>query len=125
MSGGHFDYKNDQACEELFDYEVSPDYGMGDHAYMSRVFEVRKKNPVEHALVSELVYDVFCLLHSLDWYKSGDNSRDKYEQDLRFFIKKWITGADALTKSNIDATVMILKANLYQTFGLEVPDDNP
>ena len=41
-------------------------------------------------IISELVFDVFCLLHSFDWYKSGDTEEEDYLEDVKFFKKKWL-----------------------------------
>ena len=41
--------------------------------------------------MSELVWDVFCVLHSCDWYKSGDTGEDSYREDVERFKEKWLT----------------------------------
>ena len=92
MSGGRFDYRNDTACDEVFGWQVHVDYGMGDKEYKENVKEARKSNPLQDIELSELVFDVFCLLHSLDWYLSGDTGEDTYREDVKYFKTKWLKG---------------------------------
>lgn len=94
MSGGHFEYKNDTACGVVFDYDLSPVYGLGKSNYYWCVKKAREINPLEDVELSELVYDMFCLLHSFDWYVSGDNCRDIYEHDIAYFRQKWLKQED-------------------------------
>lgn len=90
MSGGHFNYTNDNACSEIFGYGVYADYGLGDKSYKENVKNARNLNPMGDKLMSELVYDVFCVLHSLDWYESGDTGDYTYKSDVDYFKKKWL-----------------------------------
>ena len=52
--------------------------------------EVWEEDPLEDREISELVYDVFCLLHSYDWYKEADTSEDTYRKDVKYFKDKWL-----------------------------------
>ena len=87
MSGGHFDYSNDRCCKEIFGWSFTPDYG--DRG-ISQSEAARKLDPLEDKVISELVWDVFCLLHSFDWYASGDTSEEQYRHDVQRFKKKWL-----------------------------------
>ena len=71
MSGGYFEYKDEELKYSLF--------GWTD----------KYKNILEDREISELVWDVLTLLHEYDWYKSGDNGRDDYLEAKRNFKKKW------------------------------------
>ena len=113
MSGGHFNYQNDRACEEVFDWDVSPDYGMGDKSYHKHVNVARRMNPLEDVILSELVYDVFCLLHSCDWYKSGDTGEETYLKDVAYFKAKWLgTPVQDIVNREINAACEDLKIRL-------------
>lgn len=124
MSGGHWEYKNDTACGEIFDWELNPVYGLGgkDHKRYSAI--ARKLNPCDDVEMSELVYDVFCLLHSFDWYASGDNCRPIYQADVDYFKNKWFKSSRAdRMKEYVDYAVSELRQNLLDMIGKqEAPD---
>lgn len=72
MSGGRFNYINDSAKSEIFGYFC--DYAE-NRPQIPNVFEDRE--------ISELVYDVFGLIHDFDWYASGDTSKETYLKKRR------------------------------------------
>ena len=121
MSGGRFDYATDRACNELFDWAASADYGLGDKSYHEAVKYARKLNPCEDKMISELVYDVFCVLHSLDWYLSGDTGEAQYLKDVAYFKAKWLgTPVNDIIQNEIEAATDDLKAQLIKTLVWEV-----
>ena len=87
MSGGHFSYTNDQACREIYGWSLSPDYG--DRGF-SQSKLARQVDPFEDIIISELIFDVFCLMHSYDWYASADTGEETYRADVRRFKEKWL-----------------------------------
>ena len=114
MSGGRFNYENDYLCSGIFN--IYCDYGE-DGFKCSK--EARKRNPLEDKMISELVFDVFCLLHSYDWYASGDTSEKTYQEDIKYFKDKWLKKpADKLIKDEIDKDIAELKEELYKTLGV-------
>ena len=60
MSGGYFGYRDTSLKSDIFGYSDKPD----------NVFEDRE--------ISELVWDIFDLIHDYDWYKSGDTCKENY-----------------------------------------------
>lgn len=111
MSGGHFDYVNDRACQEIFSW-MSPDYG--EYGF-SKAKDARKLNPLEDKQLSELCWDMFCLLHSLDWYRSGDTGSDTYLADAKRFKNKWLKkDGETILKEEIDKSVEELREQLYK-----------
>ena len=118
MSGGHWNYKNDDVCHELFNWDVSPTYGIGSKEQKRYAKTAREIDPMEDIELSDLVYDVFCLFHSADWYKSGDNSEETYRKDVEAFKKKWFKDkrSDRL-KEYVDAAVEELRDNLMVMIG--------
>ena len=113
MSGGRFNYQNDMAAREIFGWVCDIDYGMGDDDYQQSVKNVRKINPCEDRQITELVFDVFCLLHSLDWYRSGDTGEETYNADLKFFKKKWLKPCgEELVKREVNKCVDDLRNEL-------------
>ena len=119
MSGGHFNYSNDHCCNEIFDYLVSADYGLADNTTKFQSTKARKFNPLEDYLISELVYDVFCILHSYDWYASGDTSEETYCADVQYFKDKWLKPKSGeCAKEIVDDELNRVRSELYQTFGI-------
>lgn len=118
MSGGHWEYKNDSACSEIFDWELNPVYGIGEKSQKRYSAIARQLDPLEDIELSDLVYDVFCLLHSYDWYASGDNCREVFLADAEAFKKKWLKSdrSDRL-KGYIDAAVSDLRKKLVVMIG--------
>lgn len=88
MSGGYFNYSNDTAAREIFGWELEITYGL--ESLQRDAKQAAKDNPLEDHEISELVYDVFCLLHSYDWYKECDTSYETYRKDIAFFKNKWL-----------------------------------
>lgn len=88
MSGGYFNYSNDTAARDIFGYETKITYGL--ETLQGEAKQAAKDNPLEDHEISELVYDVFCLLHSYDWYKESDTSYETYQKDVAFFKNKWL-----------------------------------
>lgn len=117
MSGGHFNYDNDRACNEIFGWGVSADYGT-EGFEQSKL--ARRINPLEDLVISELVFDVFCLLHSYDWYRSGDTCEETYRDDVKRFKQKWLK---SLPKTHIKEIVndetARLRDELYKSFDIE------
>lgn len=104
MSGGYFEYKDEELKYSLF--------GWTD----------KYKNIFEDREISELVWDVLALLHEYDWYKSGDNGRDTYLEAKRSFKKKWFapdTASDR-KKHYIDEVLSEAKQELYSTFDIGI-----
>ena len=88
MSGGHFNYQNDDAAREIFGWEIDIDYDLAKRQDSAKL--VAKEDPLEDREVSELAYDLFCLLHSYDWYRSDDTGKECYRRDVEFFKAKWL-----------------------------------
>ena len=76
MSGGRFDYKDQYAKNEIFGWfyegKTIPD-----------VFEDEE--------ISELIWDVFDLIHDYDWYASGDTDKADYLKSKEKFKEKWLS----------------------------------
>lgn len=115
MSGGCFNYTNDCLSNEMFNY-LSPSRGQSEFDLAD---QARRINPLKDRQVSELCWDLLCLIHSFDWMISGDTGKESYEEDLRYFKKKWLqTPPEELVKREADKTITELKADLYAAFGI-------
>lgn len=113
MSGGHWNYETDSTCREIFGWQLDPDYGLNSEVMKKNALLARKLNPLEDKELSELVYDVFCLLHSYDWYISGDTGEEDYKADVRYFKDKWFKrSANSRVRSEIEKSVTEMKEEL-------------
>ena len=120
MSGGHWDYQTDRACNEVFGWRTDAVYGIGSEKHSAGVKWARKINPLEDKQLSELVYDVFCLLHSYDWYTSGDTCEETYLKDVEYFKNKWLKETpEMLVKREINQTLAEAKEELYKALGVQ------
>lgn len=106
MSGGRFNYINDSAKSEIFGYFC--DY---DEDRIPDIFEDRE--------ISELIYDVFGLIHDFDWYASGDTSKETYLKEKAAFKKKWLQNRGVRVRRIVDESVDALRQELYETYGIE------
>ena len=104
MSGGRFNYMNDTVQNEIFGYW---DY----EGKIPNVFEDRE--------ISELIYDVFVLIHDFDWYASGDTSKETYLKEKAAFKKKWLQNRGVRVRRIVDESVDALRQELYETYGIE------
>lgn len=114
MSGGHFDYRNDNLCHDIYGWGISPDYG--DRGFeQSKI--ARRADPLDDIVMSELVFDVFCVLHSYDWYQSGDTCEETYRKDVQRFKDKWLKQIpDEQIREIIDDELNVVRGRLYQAF---------
>lgn len=123
MSGGHWDYQTDRACNEVFGWQADAVYGIGSGKHSAGVKWARKINPLEDKQLSEMVYDMFCLLHSYDWYISGDNCEERYREDVQCFKTKWLKETpEMLVKREINQTLAEAREELYRTLGVQEDD---
>lgn len=122
MSGGRFNYMDRTICTEIFDEYADYDLeGLKDLKDARK--RVRRKNVFEDVEISELIFDVFCLIHSYDWYASGDTGEDTYRKDVDYFKRKWFgktakQRAEKVTKDAIEE----FTDDIRKIFGVEVHD---
>lgn len=113
MSGGHWNYETDSTCREIFGWGTDPDYNLSSEKVKKSALLARKLNPLEDKELSELVFDVFCLLHSYDWYISGDTGEEDYKDDVKYFKEKWLKrSASSRIRSEIEKSVVEMKEEL-------------
>ena len=126
MSGGRWNYGQ---CNLGYDMYPNSEvrYGLGENTkyreYTKSVKAARQANPMCDKQISELVYDVLCLIYSCDWYLSGDTGEENYLEDVQFFKKKWlkIKPEDAV-RAEIDKSVSETKDELYKNFGISMDE---
>lgn len=101
MSGGRWNYMQSTLASEVFHWCLSVDYGEDGRAQSK---SARKLNPMGDHDISEIVWDVLCLLQSRDWNLSGDTCDETYLADVKAFKEKWFkrTNADVLASYKDD-----------------------
>ena len=77
MSGGHWNYKNDDLKRQIFE-EVDED---------GKVHHI--DNPLGIGFLSDLTHDIFVILHCYDWFISGDITENSYQERVDSFLKHW------------------------------------
>ena len=100
MSGGRFNYIDSQLKSEIFGWADKP------------------RNVFEDKEISQLIWDVFELIHAYDWYDSGDTSEKNYLEEKKKFKDKWLREDSDRCKTIVDEALAEVKAELYKTFGL-------
>lgn len=112
MSGGRFDYKDEYAMSEIFRCDAFLFGGYDKDYKIPNVFEDRE--------ISELIFDVFMLIHDYDWYASSDTSKDDYLKSKAEFKKKWLgNNRGIVVKRIIDKAIEEAKQELYETYDIE------
>ena len=102
MSGGRFNYQDMTLKDEIFGYAGRDE--------IRNVFEDRE--------ITELIYDVFDLIHNYDWYASGDTNKSTYLEAKAEFKKKWLDNRGVRVKRIVDDAIEGVKRELYETYGL-------
>lgn len=100
MSGGRFNYIDSQLKSEIYGWTDKP------------------RNVFEDKEISQLIWDVFELIHAYDWYDSGDTSEKNYLEEKKKFKDKWLREDSDRCKTIVDEALAEVKAELYKTFGL-------
>ena len=107
MSGGRFEYLDSRLKSEIFGYFTDKP---------SNVFEDRE--------ISELVWDVLNLIHTYDYYASGDTSKEKYLEKKAEFKKKWLNNRGVRVRRVIDEAIEEIRKELYETYNIS-EEENP
>ena len=87
MSGGSLDYYPRRLSEDLFGWHMNLDYGEDG---WKQAEQARRINPLGNHEISEMCWDMLCLLHSYEWHSSGDTCEAQYLEDLDHFKEKWL-----------------------------------
>ena len=99
MSAGFFEHRDKWLCDDIYGYNHT------------------NKDPFEDREISDLIYDVFKLIHSFDYYKSGDSDESDYLSDKKQFKEKWFNTPRQLQIQNIiNTSCEELKQQLEKTF---------
>ena len=70
-------------------------------------------------MISEIVFDVLCLINSFDYYKSGDILYEDYLEDVKFFKNKWLKLNKKFIKETIRREVTGLAEELTKAFCID------
>ena len=120
MSGGFFEYKDSSLARDIFGWDIDFDYNLADKDIEKNRAKVRKRNVFEDKEISEMIYDIFCIIHSYDWYTCGDTGPEDYRGDVKYFKDKWFGNTDSeRIKLEIDKCTAEIRAELLNEFGLK------
>lgn len=118
MSGGHFNDTNDRFASELFGWEHFVSYG--EKGFKEAKWAA-KSNPLEDKEISEIAWDLLCVINSYAYYASCDTSEEQYRSDVRYFKDKWLKpGRKETLKRLVDKSCDDLREELYKEIGIEV-----
>lgn len=112
MSGGSLDYLAYDIERKLFDYKADIHYSNINGEPEVKI--ARKLNPMHDRELSEMMYDIACLLHGLEWSDSGDIGEDAYKEYKKKFKDKWFKRTD---KDRIEAYKHDLQSYYYGLLG--------
>ena len=123
MSGGHFDYIDNRIAETVFGYsDLYPDYGEEGFGQAKKAAKI---NPFDDVEISEMFWDMLCLLHSLDWCQSGDTSEATYRQDVEYFKEKWFGKTEEeRAKRIIDNALECARGDIMTALGISDTNGN-
>lgn len=120
MSRGCWDYIDERLCEDIFGY--SSGY-MNSPPIKPIPTKVREENRLGDAFLSEIAYDVFCMLYACDSYKCGDIGEDTYRKQLKVFKDKWVNHRNSKNINRVlSEYVERFKRDIYDYFG-DVKED--
>lgn len=99
MSGGRFNYADSNLKSEMFGWVDEP------------------HNVMEDAEISELVWDLLYLIHTFDYYESGDTGREKYIKEKNDFKKKWFGNRKFRLEKIVDKKIEQLREEVKEMIG--------
>lgn len=111
MSGGHWDYQNDSLANAIYEH-CYPDYDLASERVKEISSIARKENPLGDKDLSMLLYDLLCVLHSCDWYRSGDTDKEQYKKDVQYFKEKWLWSKEWIRVSDHYPEMLNVNGNL-------------
>ena len=130
MSGGYWNYYQCNLGDDMFP-GCDVCYGLGDNTkskyghYTESVKRARQLDPMEDKQISELVFDVLCLIYSADLYKEADIGEERYRADIKFFKEKWLLQKpEQLVRDEIDKSIKEAQDELYISLGLKEENDD-
>lgn len=91
-----------------------------DSQFKSELFGWTDKpvNVLEDRELSDMTWDLLNLIHTFDYYKSGDCSKEKYLTEKKSFKNKWFSNRGVRIRSVIDTAIEEIKEELYETYGI-------
>lgn len=124
MSGGHFNYLHDRIVGEVFDWEIDV-YDFADDSQRLSASRARTLNPLNDVELSEMLYDIACVLMAHDYWRSGDCDVDCYNKAKQRFKGKWFgkTQKERI-ESQVEKATEQLRKDIKEMFETEgAPDD--
>lgn len=88
MSRGCWDYTNERLMTDIFGYKFNQ-CCFGDEERAKFAIEAGRMKPLIDSWFSELVYDIFAMLRTIDTVFSGDSGIERFNKDFKEFGKKY------------------------------------
>lgn len=115
MSGGSHNYIYNRLSDALniptgHYGDIKPDNTVIDYK------RVIKSNPMHDIELSLLMYDISCLLHSLEWCDSSDIGDETYMNDVKAFKDKWIGRSQESRTEECSALIRSYAEELIETY---------
>lgn len=124
MSGGYWDDRDRALATDIFGYHIDTGCGLDGDRHDENMRIVIKDNRLGDPEISALAFDIFCLLHSFDYAKSGDSDQEDYREDVAAFKKRWLnTAGTEQIRHMIDICITNLWKDLYETFSVKNASD--
>ena len=90
----------------------------GSYDYVCYILSNECEGRMYDAEMNDLIKDLCEVLHSLEWWQSGDGSEDRYRNTLTKFKAKWFKGNRKVRlKGYIDEQIGIVRSQLYSLIG--------
>ena len=90
----------------------------GSYSYIFSQLSRECEGRMYDAEMNDLIKDLCDLLHTLEWWQSGDTSEDRYREKLSRFKTKWFKGdRQERLKGYIDEQIGIVRSQLYSLIG--------
>lgn len=99
----------------IFGWDIDIDYDLNSTEHKIDAKKVRQRDPLEDEEISELLFDMFCLVHSYNWCSNDDISEEQYRADVKTFKDKWFKRTpEERIESEIDKSLEEVRAQLYR-----------
>ena len=120
MSGGHFDYFHDKITQQIFDWNVDAYYNLGSEEQCRGAVIARRMDLLNDVELSEMLYDLTCVLKAHDWWRSGDCGAECYNEAKQYFKEKWFGKTQRQRiEAQVDKAVRQFRRDVNDIFGNE------